>query len=156
MDVYHTIVKVPEKIGVEHVFGGSGQVNGSMLLALNKIDKIKTVIIQNEQASSFMATGYGMFSNKLGVCFATGEQGGFNLFSGLAVAYSDSIPMLAISGYPSRWTRGKGALNETSRLSRTPDSQKMFASTTKKSIVLEDAKARAATLEPMTISTNQR
>lgn len=149
MDVYQTIVKVLEEIGVDHVFGGSGQVNASMLLALNKTDKIKTVIIQNEQAASFMAAGYGMFSKKLGVCFGTGGPGGFNLFSGLAVAYSDSIPMLAISGYPSRWTRGKGALNETSGISRTPDSQKMFAATTKKSVVLEDAKDTIPVLEEL-------
>ena len=149
MDVYQTIVKVLEEIGVDHVFGGSGQVNGSMLLALNKTDKIKTVIIQNEQAASFMAMGYGMFSKKLGVCFATGGPGAFNLFSGLAVAYSDSIPMLAISGYPSRWTRGKGALNESSGLSRTPDSQTMFSATTKKSIVLEDAKDTIPVLEEL-------
>ena len=149
MDVYQTIVKVLEEIGVDHVFGGSGQVNGSMLLALNKSDKIKTVIIQNEQAASFMAMGYGMFSKKLGVCFATGGPGAFNLFSGLAVAYSDSIPMLAISGYPSRWTRGKGALNESSGLSRTPDSQVMFAATTKKSIVLEDPKDTIPVLEEL-------
>lgn len=149
MDVYQTIVKVLEEIGVDHVFGGSGQVNGSMLLALNKSDKIKTVIIQNEQAASFMAAGYGMFSKKLGVCFATGGPGAFNLFSGLAVAYSDSIPMLAISGYPSRWTRGKGALNETSGLSRTPDSQAMFAATTKKSVVLEYPKDIIPVLEEL-------
>lgn len=149
MDVYQTIVKVLEEIGVDHVFGGSGQVNASMLLALDKTDKIKTVIIQNEQAASFMAAGYGMFSKKLGVCFGTGGPGAFNLFSGLAVAYSDSIPMLAISGYPSRWTRGKGALNETSGISRTPDSQAMFAATTKKSIVLEDAKDTIPVLEEL-------
>ena len=149
MDVYQTIVKVLEEIGVDHVFGGSGQVNGSMLLALNKTDKIKTVIIQNEQAASFMAMGYGMFSKKLGVCFATGGPGAFNLFSGLAVAYSDSIPMLAISGYPSAWTRGKGALNESSGLSRTPDSQIMFAATTKKSIILENAKDTIPVLEEL-------
>ncbi len=149
MDVYQTIVKVLEEIGVDHVFGGSGQVNGSMLLALKKTDKIKTVIIQNEQAASFMAMGYGMFSKKLGVCFATGGPGAFNLFSGLAVAYSDSIPMLAISGYPSRHTRGKGALNETSGLSRTPDSQRMFAATTKKSVILEDPKDTIPVLEEL-------
>ena len=75
MDVNQTIVKVLEEIGVDYVFGGSGQVNASMLLALNKSEKIKTVIIQNEQAASFMAAGYAMFSKKLGVCFATGGPG---------------------------------------------------------------------------------
>lgn len=131
MDVNQTIVKILEDIGVDYVFGGSGQVNASMLLSLQKSEKIKTVIIQNEQAASFMAAGYAMFSKKLGVCFATGGPGAFNLFSGLAVAYSDSIPMLAITGYTSRAMRGKGALNESTGLSRTPDSQAMFAATTK-------------------------
>ena len=149
MDVNQTIVKVLEEIGVDYVFGGSGQVNASMLLALNKSDKIKTVIIQNEQAASFMAAGYAMFSKKLGVCFATGGPGAFNLFSGLAVAYSDSIPMLAITGYTSRAMRGKGALNESTGLSRTPDSQAMFAATTKKSVILEDAKYAVSTLEEL-------
>lgn len=149
MDVNQTIVRVLEEIGVDYVFGGSGQVNASMLLALNKSEKIKTIIIQNEQAASFMAAGYAMFSKKLGVCFATGGPGAFNLFSGLAVAYSDSIPMLAITGYTSQAMRGKGALNESTGLSRTPDSQAMFAATTKKSVILEDAKYAVSTLEEL-------
>ena len=149
MDVNQTIVKVLEDIGVDHVFGGSGQVNASMLLSLQTSEKIKTVIIQNEQAASFMAAGYAMFSKKLGVCFATGGPGAFNLFSGLAVAYSDSIPMLAITGYTSRAMRGKGALNESTGLSRTPDSQAMFAATTKKSIILESGKDAIPVLEEL-------
>jgi len=138
MDVNESIVKTLEFIGVDHVFGGSGQVNASMLLALKQSETIKTVIIRNEQAASFMACGYAMFSDKLGVCFATGGPGAFNLFSGMAVALSDSLPVLAISGYTSAGNRGKGALNESSGLSRTPDSQKMFSATTKKSFIIED------------------
>jgi len=147
MDTNEAIVKTLEHIGVDHVFGGSGQVNGSMLLALKRSKQIKTVIIRNEQAASFMACGYSMFSDKLGVCFATGGPGEFNLFSGLAVAYSDSIPMLAISGYTSRRDRGKGALNEATGLSRTPDSPKMFNATTKKSFIIEDADEACDILE---------
>ncbi len=140
MDVNQAIVKMLESIGVDHVFGGCGQVNGNMLLALEKSrDKIKTVVIRNEQAASFMACGYAMFSDKLGVCFATGGPGAFNLFSGLAVALSDSLPVLAITGYTSKPDRGKGALNESSGLNRTPDSQIMFSATTKKSFIIEDA-----------------
>jgi len=149
MDVNQTIVKVLEDIGVDYVFGGSGQVNASMLLALHKSCKINTIITNNEQAASFMAAGYAMYSSKLGVCFATGGPGAFNLFSGLAVAYSDSIPMLAITGYTSSRMRGKGALNESTGLSRTPDSQAMFSATTKKSVILEDAKDAAAVLEDL-------
>lgn len=138
MDVNEAIVSALEEIGVDHVFGGSGQVNGSMLLALKKSTQIKTVIIRNEQAASFMACGYSMFSDKLGVCFATGGPGEFNLLSGLAVAYSDSLPVLAISGFTSARDRGKGALNESTGLSRTPDAPGMFNATTKKSFIIED------------------
>jgi len=138
MDVNEAIVKTLEHVGVDHVFGGSGQVNGSMLLALKRSKQIKTVIIRNEQAASFMACGYSMFSDKLGVCFATGGPGEFNLLSGLAVAYSDSLPVLAISGYTSKPDRGKGALNEDTGLSRTADGPKIFAATTKKTWIIED------------------
>ena len=136
MDVNESIVKILESVGVDHVFGGSGQVNGSMLIALKKCASIKTVIIRNEQAASFMACGYSMFSDKLGVCFATGGPGAFNLFSGMAVALSDSLPVLAITGYVSEDKMGKGALNESSGLNRTPDSHKMFSATTKKAFII--------------------
>jgi acetolactate synthase I/II/III large subunit len=138
MDVNQAIVKNLEAIGVDHVFGGSGQVNATMLLALKGSNQIKTVIVRNEQAASFMAGSYAMFSDKLGVCFATGGPGAFNLFSGMAVAYSDSLPVLGITGYTSAPDRGKGALNEATGLNRTPDSHKMFSATTKKSFIIED------------------
>jgi len=147
MDVNQAIVKILESIGVDHVFGGSGQVNATMLLALKKSDKIKTVIVRNEQAASFMACGYAMFSDKLGVCFATGGPGAFNLFSGMAVAYYDSLPILGITGYASLPNRGKGALNESSGLNRTPDSHKMFSATTKKSFIIENADDTCDVLE---------
>jgi len=147
MDVNQTIVKVLEDIGVDHVFGGTGQVNATMLLALRDSEKIKTVIIRNEQAASFMACGYAMFSDKLGVCFATGGPGAFNLFSGMAIAYSDSLPVLAITGFTSLDQRGKGALNESTGLSRTPDSHLMFSATTKKSFIIEDPKETCNILE---------
>ncbi|OGK10727.1 MAG: glyoxylate carboligase [Candidatus Riflebacteria bacterium GWC2_50_8] len=139
MDVNESIVKTLEHVGVTHVFGGSGQVNGSMLLALEKSEKVKTIIVKNEQAASFMACGYSMFSDRLGVCFATGGPGAFNLFSGMAVALSDSLPVLSITGYVSAPARGKGALNEATGLSRTPDSGAMFSATCKKAYVLENA-----------------
>ncbi len=141
MDVNQAIVKILEETGrVSHVFGSTGQVNASMLLALRDSDKIDTVVVRNEQAASFMACGYTMFNpENLGVCFATGGPGAFNLFSGMAVAYSDSLPIIGITGYATASVRGKGCLNESSGLSRTPDSHKMFSATTKKSYIVEDA-----------------
>jgi acetolactate synthase-1/2/3 large subunit len=147
MRVYEAIVKALEGIGVGAAFGGAGENAASLMLALKHATKIRPVITRHEQAASFMACGYAIFSNRLGVCFATAGPGAFNLFSGLAVAMSDSYPVLAISGFASLEWKGKGALNETSGLSRTPDSQAMFAATTKRSYLLEDPARTCEVLE---------
>ncbi|MFK0164481.1 thiamine pyrophosphate-binding protein [Rhizobium sp. NPDC090279] len=138
MRVYEAIVKGLEGIGVQAAFGGAGENAAGLMLAL-KHSSIRPVITRHEQAASFMACGCAMHSDRLGFCFATAGPGAFNLFSGLAVAMSDSYPVLAVSGYASLDWKGKGALNETSGVSRTPDSQAMFAATTKKSFLLTDA-----------------
>jgi acetolactate synthase-1/2/3 large subunit len=138
MRIYEAVVKTLESLGVDTVFGGAGENDASLLLALNHSTKIKTVIVRNEQAASFMACGYAMYTNRLGVCFATAGPGAFNLFSGLAVAMSDSHPVLAISGFASLLWKGKGALNETSGVAGTPDSLAMFAATTKRSYLVTD------------------
>src|SRR5215470_10325550 len=147
MRVYAAIIKGLEGIGVDAAFGGAGENAASLLLALKHSTKIKPVIVRHEQAASFMACGYAIYSNRLGVCFATAGPGAFNLFSGLAVAMSDSYPVLAISGYSSVEWAGKGGLNETSGLSRTPDSRKMFAACTKGAFFLDDAAKTCDVLE---------
>jgi acetolactate synthase I/II/III large subunit len=94
MRVYEAIIKGLEGIGVDAAFGGAGENAASLLLALKHSSKIKPVIVRHEQAASFMACGYAIYSNRLGVCFATAGPGAFNLFSGLAAAMSDSYPVL--------------------------------------------------------------
>src|SRR4051812_31543498 len=147
MRVYEAIVKGLEGIGVEAAFGGAGENAAGLMLALSESKKIRGIITRHEQAASFMACGYAMYTNRLGVCFATAGPGAFNLFSGLAVAMSDSYPVLAISGYASMPWKGRGSLNETSGLNRTPDSQAMFAATTKGSYLLTDIKDTCDVLE---------
>jgi acetolactate synthase I/II/III large subunit len=147
MRVYEAIVKGLESVGVDAAFGGAGENAAGLLLALKHSATIKPVIVRHEQAASFMACGYAIYSNRLGVCFATAGPGAFNLFSGLAVAMSDSYPVLAISGFAAIKWSGKGALNETSGVSRTPDSQAMFAATTKRSFLLEDIAKTCDVLE---------
>ncbi|MEV0660519.1 thiamine pyrophosphate-binding protein [Actinomadura luteofluorescens] len=139
MRVYEAIVECLEDIGVDAAFGGAGENAAGLMLALKHSERIRPVIARHEQAASFMACGYAMYTGRLGFCFATAGPGAFNLFSGLAVALSDSYPVLAVSGYASRHWRGWGSLNETSGLNGTPDSQAMFAATTKKSFLLGDA-----------------
>jgi acetolactate synthase I/II/III large subunit len=138
MKVYEAIVKGLEEIGVRAAFGGAGENAAGLMLALKHSRRIRPIITRHEQAASFMACGYAMYTNELGCCFATAGPGAFNLFSGLAVAMSDSYPVLAVSGYANRKWRGWGSLNETSGLNRTPDSAAMFAATTKKSFLLSN------------------
>jgi acetolactate synthase-1/2/3 large subunit len=147
MKVYDAIVRALEGVGVEQAFGGAGENAAYLMLALKHSTKIKTIIVRHEQAASFMACGYAIYSGRLGFCFATAGPGAFNLFSGLAVAMSDSYPVLAISGFSALEWKGKGALNESSGLSRTPDSQAMFAATTKGAFLLEDPAKTCDVLE---------
>ena len=108
MRVYEAIVKGLEGIGVTAAFGGAGENAAGLMIALKHSQQIRPVITRNEQAASFMACGYAMYTDQLGVCFATAGPGAFNLFSGLAVAMSDSYPVLAISGYASLAWEGRG------------------------------------------------
>jgi acetolactate synthase I/II/III large subunit len=136
--VYEAIVKGLESAGVDAAFGGAGENAAGLMIALEESKQIRPIITRNEQAASFMACGYAMFTDRLGFCFATAGPGAFNLFSGLAMAMSDSYPVFAVSGYADRKWSGRGSLNETSGLGGTPDSRKMFDATTKKSVLLEN------------------
>mgnify|MGYP000847446709 CR=1 FL=1 len=147
MNVGDLIVDYLETIGVDTVFGGSGQSDSAFLFALSRTEKIKTVIPRHEQAASFMACGYAMYSDKLGVCFCTAGPGAVNLLSGMAVAYSDSLPLLSLPAYTPREMRGKGDLGDTSGLNRTPDGQALFSAVTKKSFILEDPSQACDMLE---------
>lgn len=137
MNICEAIIKNLELIGVDHAFGGSGAGIDDFIFALKDSTKIKTIIARHEQAASFMACGYATFSDKLGVCFATPGPGAVNLISGLCVALSDSLPLLAVSGYETAEGVGKGGLGETTGLNRTPDSMKIFQACTKKAYLIE-------------------
>src|SRR5215475_7765446 len=147
MRIYEAIFRGLESIGVDAAFGGAGENAAGAMVALKHSSRIRAIVTRHEQAAAFAACGYAMYTNKLGVCWATAGPGAFNLFSGLAVAMSDSYPVLAISGYASLDWGGKGSLNETSGLNRTPDSQAMFAATTKKSWLLTDVNETMDILE---------
>lgn len=60
--------------------------------------KIKTVLVRQEQSAAHAASGYARASSKVGVCVATSGPGATNLITGIATAYMDSIPMVAITG----------------------------------------------------------
>jgi acetolactate synthase-1/2/3 large subunit len=137
MQVYEALVNSLESIGVDTAFGGNGENIASLTVAL-KHSNIRAIATRHEQAAAFVACGYAMFTDKLGVCYATVGPGAFNLLTGLGVAMSDSYPVLAITGYIRREWEGRGAVNDTSGCNGTPDSRAIFAAATKKSFMIED------------------
>jgi acetolactate synthase I/II/III large subunit len=137
MQIYQGIVKGLESIGVDTAFGGNGENIASLTVAL-KNSTIRPIATRHEQAAAYMACGYAMFTNKLGVCYATVGPGAFNLLTGLGVAMSDSYPVLAITGYIRLEWQGRGAVNDASGRNGTPDSRAIFAAATKKSFLIEN------------------
>ena len=91
------MVKCLEAEGVEVVFGYPG---ATICPFYDKIydSDIKHVLVRQEQNAAHMASGYARCSNKPGVCVATSGPGATNLITGIATAYTDSIPLIAITG----------------------------------------------------------
>lgn len=91
------MVKCLEAEGVEVVFGYPG---ATICPFYDKIydSDIKHILVRQEQNAAHMASGYARCSNKPGVCVATSGPGATNLITGIATAYTDSIPLIAITG----------------------------------------------------------
>jgi acetolactate synthase-1/2/3 large subunit len=75
--------------------------------------KIRTVLPRHEQGGAFAAEGYARATGRAGVCMATSGPGATNLVTGIADAYMDSVPMVAITGQVPQAMIGKGAFQET-------------------------------------------
>lgn len=91
------MVKCLEAEGVSVVFGYPG---AAICPFYDKLydSKIKHVLVREEQNAAHAASGYARCSNIPGVCVATSGPGATNLITGIATAYTDSIPMIAITG----------------------------------------------------------
>jgi len=90
------LVECLRREGVETVFDIPGGVNLPTFDALYQ-SPIKVVLTAHEQGASHMADGYARASGKVGVCLATSGPGATNLVTGLATAYMDSIPIVALT-----------------------------------------------------------
>jgi len=111
--VSNLIIAFLERLGTEYIFG----IPGAHILPLYDAlydSKIQPVLTKHEQGASFMAGGYARQSGKIGVCIATAGPGATNLVTGLANAYMDGLPVLALTGETPTYSFGKGALQETS------------------------------------------
>ena len=111
------ILRYLERLGVEYIFGVPGGAIEPLYNALARSERNggpKAVIARHETGAAFMAEGYARETGKLGVCCATSGPGATNMLTGIASAYADSTPVLAITGQPSLHTFGMGALQEGS------------------------------------------
>jgi len=97
---------------VDTVFGISGGAVIHLFHALPEYP-IHFVLMRHEQAAAHAADGYARATGKVGVCIATSGPGATNLVTGIATAYMDSAPMLAITGQVATPLIGKDAFQET-------------------------------------------
>ncbi|MCI5605387.1 MAG: biosynthetic-type acetolactate synthase large subunit [Clostridia bacterium] len=105
------VVKTLEKNGVKVVFGYPGAANCPIIDKLS-FSSIKHILTRNEQGAAHMASGYARVTKKAGVCTATSGPGATNLITGIATAYMDSIPMIALTGQVGTKLIGKDAFQE--------------------------------------------
>lgn len=105
------MVKCLEAEGVNVVFGYPGAAICPFYDFLYQ-SQIKHVLVRQEQNSAHAANGYARASGKPGVCIATSGPGATNLITGIATAYMDSIPMVAITGQVNSWLLGRDVFQE--------------------------------------------
>ncbi len=105
------MVKCLQEEGVEIVFGYPGAVICPFFDKLYDTD-IKAILVRQEQNAAHAASGYARALSKVGVCVATSGPGALNLITGIATAYMDSIPMVAITGQVKSDVLGRDVFQE--------------------------------------------
>ena len=105
------MVKCLEAQGINVVFGYPGVAIAPFYNSLYD-SKIQSVLVRQEQNAAHAASGYARVTRKPAVCVATSGPGATNLITGIATAYADSIPMIAITGQVSTRLLGKDVFQE--------------------------------------------
>ena len=92
------LIECLKEQGVDTVFGYPG---GAILNVYDELyknsDKITHILTSHEQGASHAADGYARATGRVGVCFATSGPGATNLVTGIATAYMDSVPIVAVT-----------------------------------------------------------
>lgn len=107
------LVECLKEQGVDTIFGYPG---GAVLNIYDELyrhqDSLKHILTSHEQGAAHAADGYARATGKVGVCLATSGPGATNLVTGIANAYMDSIPMVAITGNVAVNLLGKDSFQE--------------------------------------------
>ncbi|MDP7052504.1 MAG: thiamine pyrophosphate-binding protein, partial [Verrucomicrobiota bacterium] len=92
------LVAALEREGVDTIFAYPGGASLELHQALTRSSQIRTILPRHEQGGSFAAGGYARATGKAGVCMGTSGPGATNLVTGIADAWMDSVPMVALTG----------------------------------------------------------
>lgn len=105
------IIESLKKEGVDTIFGFPG---GTVLPIFDELydAPIRFILTGHEQGAAHMADGYARATGRVGVCLATSGPGATNLVTGIATAYMDSVPMIALTGQVPRKMIGNDAFQE--------------------------------------------
>ncbi|MFP3208989.1 MAG: biosynthetic-type acetolactate synthase large subunit [Nitrososphaeria archaeon] len=105
------LIKALEREGVDVVFGIPG---GAIMPVYDELlnSGLRHVLARHEQSAAHMADGYARASGRVGVCMATSGPGATNLLTGVATAYLDSTPLVAITGQVPTHMMGRDAFQE--------------------------------------------
>ncbi len=134
------IVACLKEQGVDTVFGFPGGAVLNIYDALYKHrDSIRHILTSHEQGASHAADGYARSTGKVGVVFATSGPGATNLVTGLATAYMDSVPMVAITGNVTTDLLGRDSFQEV-------DISGITMPITKHNYIVKDVNTLAATI----------
>ena len=106
------VIRCLQEEGVEHVFGYPGGAVLYIYDELFKQNKVKHVLVRHEQGALHAADGYARSTNKVGVALVTSGPGVTNAVTGIATAYSDSIPLVVITGQVPTYAIGEDAFQE--------------------------------------------
>jgi len=107
------LIEALEREGVDTIFAYPGGASMELHQALTRSRKIRTILPRHEQGGAFAAEGYARALGRAGVCMGTSGPGATNLVTGIADAYMDSIPLIAITGQVPQAMIGKGGFQET-------------------------------------------
>ena len=110
-----------------------------MMLYINISDEIRHVLTSHEQGASHAADGYARATGKVGVCLATSGPGATNLVTGIATAYMDSVPVVAITANVGKPLLGRDSFQEV-------DIAGIVMPVTKHSFIVKDISMLADTL----------
>src|SRR6266576_197681 len=113
MKASQAVVRALELEGVDYIFGIPGGAILPLSDAMFSSEKLKHVLVRHEQAGAHAAEGYAHATGKVGVCMGTSGPGATNLVTGIADAYMDSVPLVAITGQVPQAMIGKGGFQET-------------------------------------------